>query len=461
MTVDYCVSKLVTDLGLGQDDAVSIIDAMLEEQTKLESRYSGSDLDKALRDVATRLGAAQLHKAKLKKKTMYRDLVLSPKYDAQIDHFESQGMSTKAAIVASLVGTHKGVKGARISIDIAAASLEQQWVGEIVSRIEAEQPAILKLLRKDDRFRRDVIRELFVIEDIDKTVTGNKDAHRLAKILSEVNRRSWDRVRRAGADVGELKNWLPQSHDPTKLIKTDARTWTRDILPLLDINKSFGDADLSAVEGDILPGIYQRIVQDIMAPASKMAAIEKRHRELFFKDADALMDYSNKYGNPDFIRSILTHLRENARLVATMETLGSNPKDFLNRWILAKQEKIWARTDLSDGEKQTLSGKLKRIDLNSPNDPVSIAFQIATGHANTPVHPTFARIASNVRGVVCLAKLGSAAISSISDIPIAASRLRTQGMGLMDGYLGMLNGLLMGKTPSEKKEIAYALGAGI
>jgi len=458
MSLDNCISRIIKKFGLNQDDAIGIMDDLLHEQTKLERKYTGTDLDRMLERSAIRLGEAQLHAAQVKKKAIIRDIVLSPKYDAQIEHFESQGLKTKEAIVASLVGTHKGVRGARISVDISAASLEQQWVGEIVSRIEAEQPTILKLLQKDPQFRRDVVKEMFVIEDTNTPTTGNKDAFSLAKILSDVNRRSWDRVRRAGADVGELKNWLPQSHDSAKLIKVDATVWTKEIIPLLDIKKSFGDVDLNTIQTEILPGIHHKIISDIKAPASKVTAIEKQHRELFFKDADSLISYSGKYGNPDFIRSILTHLRENARLVAVMETLGSNPKKFINKWLTTKQQKIWDNPELSNDEKKALTDKLKRIDLDRPNDTVAIAFQVATGRSDKPHNITFAKIASFVRGIVCLSKLGRAALSSISDVPISAGRLRVQGVNLMDGYTGMLGGLFEGKTLTEKKEIAYSLG---
>lgn len=460
MTVDNCVAQVMDVAGVQQEDAISIMESLLQKKSKLENKYSGSALDRKLEEFARQIGETEVHAAQMKRKNAIRDLVLRPRYEAQIMALESQGLSTKAAIVASLVGTHKGVKGARVSVDIAAATHEQHWVGEIVSRIEADAPHVMKLLRKDDEFRRDVVREMFEIEDAKTAMTGNHDAFTLAHILSEVNRRSWARVRQAGADVGELKNWLPQSHDPTKLIKTDAETWSKDIISLLDQEKSFGETDVHTIQNEILPGIYQKIVSDIKAPTGKVTALEKRHRELFFKDADSLLAYSDQYGNPDFMRSILSHLRENARLVATMETMGSNPQAFLSNWLTAKQEKIWARTDIPDVEKQALADKLKNIDLNSPNDSVSIAFQIATGRVDTPHSPTFAKVASNMRGIVCLAKLGGAAISSISDIPIAASRLRVQGKGIFDSYVGMIGGLFEGKTSSEKKEIAYALGAG-
>ena len=460
MAVDDCIALVIETAGVQQEDAISIMDTLLQKKSKLENRYSGTDLDLKLEEFARQIGEAEVHAARQKRKTAIRDLVLRPRYDALIEAFESQGLDTGEAIVASLVGTHKGVKGARVSVDIATATHEQHWIGEIVSRIEADAPHAMKLLRKDADFRRDVVREMFEIEDAKVPATGNRAAFTLATILSDVNRRAWNRVRRAGADVGELKNWLPQSHDPAKLIKTDATTWTKDILPLLDLEKSFGEIDIHTIQNEILPGIYQKIVSDIKAPTGRVTSLERRHRELFFKDADSLLSYSDQYGNPDFMHSILSHLRENARTVATMETMGSNPQAFLSNWLIIKQEKIWERTDITDAEKQALANKLKNIDLASPNDPVSIAFQIATGRVDTPHNPTFASIASNMRGIVCLAKLGGAAISSISDIPIAASRLRVQGKGLFESYLGMLGGLFEGKTPSQKKEIAYALGAG-
>ena len=141
---------------------------------------------------------------------------------------------------------------------------------------------------------------------------------------------------------------------------------------------------------------------------------------------------------------------------ALLETLGPNPKamfaDLRNRAAIAARNAgdFEAERMISEGRRRAIAPSLDQV------------FAEVSGEANQVENLRLASIGRGLRAVESMAKLGGVLLSSIADIPIAVSELRSQGMGFFGAWGQYLNQLTKGKGKfSRQREIADLLGVGI
>jgi hypothetical protein len=171
---------------------------------------------------------------------------------------------------------------------------------------------------------------------------------------------------------------------------------------------------------------------DGFTPPPGTARQVSRRRVLHFKDADAWMDYHERYGSGSFLETHLLGQERAARASALMEAWGPNPQaafDAERRRLVAQAEKAG-------------DVKAARAIMDGGRDR---EFAVLTGEADAPRGGSEARaaIVSRVlRMQQSMAKLGGMTITSISDMGSAATALTRAGVPLFDAYREVLAGVL-------------------
>jgi hypothetical protein len=369
--------------------------------------------------------------------------------------------TAKLAIAAARQNTAdlKAFRNPRGEADVAAAALfKLEHNGEasfesvagregvIVGEAQAMLGSLVETFRRSkllgDKMRRNraqlpnLVRELFG-ED-----TGDAAAKAYAQSWKQTSEWMRQRFNAAGGAIGKLDDWgLPQRHDPIALRDVGRERWISDIKPRLDMGRmrhpltgaeiTVGDLD------EVLGGIWDGIVSDgwdartpKMQVHGKGALANQRaeHRFLAFRDADAWLEYQRDYGGgADPFSAMMNHVSGMARDIASMEILGPNPNTMVEYFkqvieqqaglkAIGKEAAFAVSGNPADRAKQYVN----RLDE---------VWGAIRGNLSTPVHGKMAAVFAGARNVITSAVMGSAAISSISDIGTQTIARRFAGIG--------------------------------
>lgn len=377
------------------------------------------------------------------------------------------GLSPRNALLAMLEGSQRGIEGARVSIAALNNAYEARYLGGVMAELQGQVPHFVDLL-KDARMDADIMREMAELKEGGKPgLTGNQDAQKIAKIFASYAELSRGDLNKLGASIGKLEGWSgAQTHDDIKMIAAGKDAWSAAVARELDIERSFPDVESADELADILGDIYDSIVTGVPNRATprergqrvnpaNMARRLGRSRVLHFRDADAALAYREAFGHGNTVSGMFSHLRRAARMAANMEVLGPNPDVMFGSLVEGMKRRIRDDAKLSAAAKQK---QLKGLDADA--GVLRQAIDIANGLASRPVDVTPAKIGADIRAVQSMAKLGGAAISSLSDVPIAAIASLFRGSGFFPGLFRQIDGIMEGRPKGEQGEIAFLFGEG-
>jgi hypothetical protein len=188
-----------------------------------------------------------------------------------------------------------------------------------------------------------------VVREMKGESTGNANAVKAAKAISDTMNALIDHHASKGGDVGKLKGWLPQKQDqfrvygdlfefvngvPRRIPEATRRDrWVSDALQhidrstLVDLNGNLLD-DVKAKEW--LNEAWDTIVSDGYFKgsnaeyASTIANRHKQHRQLHWKNADSYLAMMDKYGGGSLLDQITGQIQTMSRDIALMEEFGPN-----------------------------------------------------------------------------------------------------------------------------------------
>jgi hypothetical protein len=152
-------------------------------------------------------------------------------------------------------------------------------------------------------------------------------------------------LNRLGASIGKLDGWSgTQTHDDIKMLAAGKEAWVRDIIPRLNMERTFPDAspdEIAGILGDMFDTIITGVTKKVSAaekgqrvnPANLARSLGKS-RVLHFKDSENALAYREQYGHGNTVSGMIGHFRRSAQLGAVMQALWSSIKQ---RTILDKQ----------------------------------------------------------------------------------------------------------------------------
>lgn len=370
---------------------------------------------------------------------------------------------------AILVGTNRVRTGGRNSAAAAQNATSQHYTQKFMADVE------------NAGYWKEFVSGAFD-EEISDTVwkMGNgidvSDASDVAKAIAKVvdhwNEYTRGEANAAGAWIGKEPGYIArQSHDMNKIRgaaarisgvpsldeKANFKAWRDFVLPLLDGDRTFREADnpeafLKSTWEALASGVHLMHSgggesKGVPAGYGSIAKKMSHDRVLHFKDGKSWFQYNQKFGAGSLREAMLHGLSRMGKNTGLMSALGPNPAGNVER-LYNDLMKATAKT-------QGVAGRKAFSDAKSSIDNW---MAVLDGSINIPANAMGARWSANVRAVQSMAKLGGSVISSITDIPALASELRYQGFGFLDSYKAGFSGIIKGRPKEEQRQILGMLG---
>lgn len=407
----------------------------------------------SLEDAALRAADELGNQLKLAASIEKRNALLNARRRAELVGYirNTWGDRPDLGLESFLVGTNVARAGARRSVAAEQKQLSQAYIAGFLNDIERAE--LLPFLTRGDNDA-EVADALWRL-GMDQPLDGiSEQAAGIARIMQKYQDASRVDANKAGAYIRKLPGYVVrQSHDPYKLQRAGFQQWRDEILPLLD-ERTFGaredrDAFLLATYNGLVSGVHLKAMPD--APSGfkgprNLAKKVSAERVLHFKDGLAWNQYNRVFGTGSLREAYLGGLDQAGTSTGLMRRLGTNPE---SNWAAALDD--LQRDYLNDPEKL-------RVFNDARNSWLKTRFAEVDGSSKIAANQTAARVASNIRAVQSMAKLGGALISSVTDLPVAASELRYQGNSMLSSMGGVLQGLLQGRKGAEQREILSSLG---
>lgn len=377
---------------------------------------------------------------------------------------------------------NQAARGILNRVDKYKVGVEQEAKSRLVDFLEKTSPTFLGLCEN-----KKLITDL--VHEIAGDDTGNPVAKSAAKAWIDTVESLRERFNAAGGDIGKLEDWLfPQTHDRYKITNAARRlaggelkqagltikdtvthkkynpnqnrdAWIDFVWDKLDRSKYLDD-DLKPLSDDAMRALLSDVFETIRTNGANKENVGKvtagrgkskantrqEHRTLMFKDAQARLDYNEVFGsNPSVMGTMMEHIGSMSRDIALMEMMGPSPTNTYN--TLKRMAQI-------DTDQQTSStGKIRSAD----NSLLDAMWANLTGTANVVESGFIASIGQGARNLQVAGKLGSAFITSFTDVATYFHTARVNRMPFARSAMLLVKSL----NPADKSDKRFAARAGI
>lgn len=456
------IRKIAGDL-LDDQDAEFLV---REIERRQKARLAGDETlspTQAFEQVSEDVAADISRAAKLEKRNKFLNTLARRRIGEFLDRAENAGLRPDKALSALNVGTERAFEGSRLSAGARSNGLFADFFGGLVH--DLEKAGLLEFLtrrkgvlgREEGVLDREIAEAMWSIGDDGKaTANVSREAREIGEIIARHQESVRVAINDAGGAIGKMKGYIVrQSHNQTQIRRAGLDTWKSTILPLLDAERTFKGADVDK----FLDGVYDGLSTGIHLSSERGAGNDlgfrgpgnlakklSSERVLHFKDGASWFEYNQSFGGRSLIESVVSGFRKSSQDIAVMQVWGTNPRAMFDATFTKLREKHRGNRKFSD--------KLRTNRMDNE-------FKDVAGEARRVQNITLHNVASTLLGVSRWAKLGQAVISSVVDLPAAASELRWQGQNLGNAYTGLLAGVLEGRKAPEQKQLLAAIGVGL
>lgn len=394
-----CIQAVAQAIGrsITQQEAqaieAKIIDSMKQLARKDPSAWQQLSRDERFRAAAAEAGQTMLADAAKKKQRVALTILAHDRVMNRYSALLAGGLKPFQAVARVLDDASRFARG-----------VSNEYFSSLIDTFNAVNPRFLGMI-EDARQATDLVREVFGEK------TGNAMAAKGARAWLDTVEAMRTRFNAAGGDVGKLDyGYLPQPHDDLRVLKAGQDKWVQDILPLLDRARYVDEngARLNDAQMvDMLNHAWETISSGGLnkkeagkATGSGMRAKRgSEHRVIHFKDAASYLTYAADYNRGGILSAMQGHVSRLAKDIALVEEFGPNPNV---QWGFLH-------------DTATLTGE---SDMVGPfRVPTQDMWNVLNGNAGNVVNVRLAEIAQGARNIEVFGKLGSAFISSVTDIP--------------------------------------------
>lgn len=413
-----------------QDIEARILSNMREIARKDPATWRGLSQAQRLDEAAKQAGQELIHEAAKAKQRVALTILAHDKVMNRYQSLMADGLKPFPAVARILDDAARFGKG-----------VAQEYFSGLIDTMDAIGPRFLGMV-EDARQAAAVVREIFG-ED-----SGSPQAKKAARAWLDTVEAMRQRFNAAGGDVGRLDyGYLPQPHDDVRILRAGATQWAKDTLPLLDRSRyvdAAGNPLDDAQMMDMLAGAWETITTGgenktqpgQVAGRGIRASRGSAHRAIHFKDAESYLTYAAKYNKGGILSAMQGHVARLAKDIALVEEFGPNPN---TQWRF-----------LHDTAKRTGTADLVGPFLVSTQN----LWDVLNGTTGQVANVRMAEIAQGVRNVEVFGKLGSAFISSITDIPTYFSTVQFNRLNLGQATVNLIRSF--GKDSAD-----YANRAGL
>lgn len=468
-----CAAEILKAAGnaLTEDEIIEIAERIQKRRAGMIAEGRVADLEGEISRFAESEGFRLQAEAAIKKRNAQLQIIRRDQASRILDEHIKANLSRKphkrfvAAMLALFEGTTRNVDNGRVSTNARRLAHEQEFLGPLMARLDRDVPTWHALL-KDREFADNVTREM-----IEPGSTKDPDAASIARAMADAAEGSRRTLNNLGAAIGKLEGWAgPQIHDAAKLLRVSAREWVREILPRLDLERSFPGLDEKEVVA-VLEDIHRTITmgRDAAGDAVESGGAVKSgnpakslgaERVLHFKSADDWIAYRDLFGSGNVVTAIFQHLQRAARVAAQMEAFGPSPEATIRKLASDLQSRIRGGefSDFLSPAEENKAIESLSMDRQKVNLGIQAAVTEMQGLTLGGSHNLLATIAGGARTWQSLSKLSSAVLSSLSDLATAAANLKYQGQPMGNVWAEQFQQMLRGRTPADQREIAFLLG---
>ncbi|MGY9049821.1 MAG: hypothetical protein ACKVKF_22950, partial [Rhodobacterales bacterium] len=278
------------------------------------------------------------------------------------------------------------------------------------------------------------------LRNIIRELHGQDAGDATAKVLAGAVKKQQERLRQLfnahGGDIGKLDDYgVSHSHDVAAIRRAAPGEWEAYVFDQMDWsrindfqtgkpfvsekgaipNRERAMQFLANVREGIVTRGWNRRDPSMTTGGKALYNQHAEHRVMHFLDGDTWLDYNARFGTSDPFSSMIGGMHGMARDIAQMRVLGPNPKMGLEYATQVAQKRV-AGNDLAEravGKKAALARTmLAHLD----------------GSANTTEQEGWARFFATTRSVITSAKLGSAILSSPTDLATMSMAAKMAGM---------------------------------
>jgi hypothetical protein len=295
--------------------------------------------------------------------------------------------------------------------------------------------------------------------------TGDPAADLIAKTFSEVAEYMRQRFNAAGGAIGKLEKWgISQSHNRLAMMKAGKDQWVSFTRELLDPSRMrhpmTGKPMLQHEVDESLGWIYDDRSTNgwhERQPTERtgMGALgnsRSEHRFLVFKDADSWLKYSREFGSGgNVFADMMGHIKGMAEDIGALEILGVNPREnlsYLQRFVERQAALKAARMPAVFPDKTEYMGTPYQVEgtnswfgSKNPEDYARSQIRLSNhmwemyngseaGVVSQKIADTFA----TARNLNVAAKLGSAAVSAVTDVGFQQMARYFTGLPMLKAY---------------------------
>lgn len=348
-------------------------------------------------------------------------------------------------------------------VDRRGEGLAGKWQGDMLRALKAEGLDVLlghKAFRKPDaKLDRDIYIEMARLNGAKDAPTGNKDAARIAEIMTPYVETARLSLNDVGAFIGKIPGYVfPQGHDGIKVsggffkglregnraqAKNDWIDWQ---LARLDHDVTFDGvkdkrAFLEAAWGNIVAGRHETqagvqldgALAQIAPPVgqSSLARRVSRERVLHYKSAADAYDNLATYGRGTVMDGVFRHITKTANNVELMRLFGPNPS--------SKFEALTEGIKQANPAERKLGLKQRRKE-----------FDEITGAALETESVRVTGLVASIKTFNNVTKLGKIVISSMSDTSILSDVMNRAGVPVLKSYDAQLKALTKLESKDQK-----------
>lgn len=342
-------------------------------------------------------------------------------------------------------------KNNAMSAESAAKGIMAQTMGRLVDAWEAIKPGMLGLLANaeaEEQFMRALHGDTRGVRpEIAKAVKAWQDATEALRL----------RFNAAGGTIGKLDNWgMPHAWSQDLAVKLGKDRFIADFMRWVDRSKyvhedgrPFTDDEMQAFLGEawvtiVTNGANKPIRTDVPGGSIK-ANRHSQARQIHLKDGQASLEALRTYSGRNVFEAMVAHARRMSRDIALVETFGPNADLTVQHFI----DRI--REEAANADPANAAAIEKRAAR------VANLYDYVAGNAAPPPSRRLANAAAALRAWLTAAKLGSAAITSISDEGTLYLTARVNRLPMLQLFLNEVRAF----NPADRVEKRLAQRAGL
>lgn len=395
--------------------------------------------DRAARDVAA--------DAALKRR---RVALTALRHDA-ISNYISNSPHTPIEALRRMLAFYSDGKSGTISIESTANAIRNEALGEVLEVFDSLQGRMMGLFADREGI-------LALVRELRGQATGNADAALAAKRFQSMANRLRERFNRSGGNIGRLEDWgMPQSHSQRLAALAGRERWVQDHLAWVDRNRYSNtdgslmtDAELTEFLGHAWESIAtngaNKVEPGQPSGFGMRANRGSQERQIHYRDAEAYIEAQQRYSDTPLFQTIIGYVDRMARDIALVETMGPNPNAMMRYWADSARKEMVAASPADSGKIEADFAKLETL------------YSEVSGAKSSTGSQALAEGFDTYRALNVASKLGSAVITSITDIGTQALTAIYNGMPVTRVFMNELRALNPAKAADRRQALRAGLG---